>query len=401
MAVRTLACSAIAGVLGLAGALAVGGAARAAPATDYQLPFPCGEEWSGSTRAYHSPSSRAVDFNSPDDLGKPVLAPASGVVTSAVDLGDRSYGRYIKVAHGNDESSLYAHLDAMYVTAGQRVDQGDVIGAVGNSGGSFGSHLHFEERRGSTVITPYFDGVAYHMPQTSRSQNCVNVPVVGDWNNVGADNLGYFQRRGRGYFVQKLGQRTVRLRLGRGIDTPLSGDFDGDGRTDIGVRRKRDGHFLLRGADGTVDQTVQMGGQADTGVSGDWNGDGTTEVGIWRPRTSDFRLRLADGTVQSVDLGSTGSLPVTGDFNGDRRTDVAVYDAATSTWSMRLRTKSAWAAASSVKAGRTYELPVTGDWNGDNITDLGTWNRATGAWTQRTVVHGTARTSVTYFGAQQ
>ena len=34
-----------------------------------------------------------------------------------------------------------------------------ICNAVGNSGGSFGSHLHFEERRGSTVITPYFDGV--------------------------------------------------------------------------------------------------------------------------------------------------------------------------------------------------------------------------------------------------
>ena len=69
-----------------AGATAVvlcGGAASAsaAPAPDYEIPFLCGSEWTGSTRSYHSPSSDSVDFNGLDDLGAPVSSP--GWPTSA------------------------------------------------------------------------------------------------------------------------------------------------------------------------------------------------------------------------------------------------------------------------------------------------------------------------------
>ena len=54
--------------------LGSGGAAYAAPSVDQELPFPCGERWVGSTRASHSPSFWSIDFNAPDDLGKPVVA---------------------------------------------------------------------------------------------------------------------------------------------------------------------------------------------------------------------------------------------------------------------------------------------------------------------------------------
>ena len=58
------------------------GAAFAAPLADYQMPFSCNQEWSGSTRSYHSPSSKSVDFNRDGDLGASVLAAASGVVST-------------------------------------------------------------------------------------------------------------------------------------------------------------------------------------------------------------------------------------------------------------------------------------------------------------------------------
>lgn len=395
MLVRVVASAATASAV-----LLTAGAAQAAPVADYQLPFACHQEWTGTTRTSHSPSPNAIDFNGLEDLGKPVLAAESGVVTAATDLGRSSYGRYIKIAHGNDESTLYAHLDTMYVVAGQRVDQGQLIGTVGTSGGSTGPHLHFEERRGSSVVVPYFDGVAYRMPQTSASRNCVNVPVAGDWNNDGSDNLGVFERQERGFFLKKTKASTVRTQVGRGIDSPFVGDWDGDGTTDLGVRRKLTGRFVLRTSAGTVDRSIVLGGPGDIGVAGDWNGDGLTEVGIWRPRTTDFLVRRASGVIQTVDLGTLSSLPVTGDFDGDGRTDVGVYDSATATWSLRHREGRGWGHATSVKAGLTYELPVTGDWNGDGVTDLATWNRETGAWTRRVVDSGAARTTTRYFGAQ-
>ena len=50
------------------------------------------------------------------------------------------------VDHGNGWSTLYAHLLSQWVTTGQSVDQGQIIGQVGSTGGSTGPHLHFEER---------------------------------------------------------------------------------------------------------------------------------------------------------------------------------------------------------------------------------------------------------------
>ena len=72
------------------------------------MPFPCGEVWTGSTRAGHSPSVRAVDFNYPGgDLGKPVVAAAPGtVITAVVGRKKKSYGQYVVIDHGNGESSL-------------------------------------------------------------------------------------------------------------------------------------------------------------------------------------------------------------------------------------------------------------------------------------------------------
>jgi len=81
----------------LAGVLAVGlvagplaGAAAASGAGRHHLPFACGQDWTGSTRPKHQPSVDSIDFNRADDLGRLVLASASGLVTRVEDTGARS-----------------------------------------------------------------------------------------------------------------------------------------------------------------------------------------------------------------------------------------------------------------------------------------------------------------------
>ena len=63
------------------------------------MPFPCGQEWTGTTRDSHSPSSKAVDWNRADDLGDQVVAAAPGVVTTAVPNGTSGYGRTVRIEH--------------------------------------------------------------------------------------------------------------------------------------------------------------------------------------------------------------------------------------------------------------------------------------------------------------
>jgi hypothetical protein len=86
--------------------------------------------------------------------GEGVYATDAGVVVYA-GWNNYGYGNMIMVDHGNNFQSLYAHLSGISVQCGQSVGQGDVIGAIGNTGRSTGSHLHFEIRAISSWVNPW------------------------------------------------------------------------------------------------------------------------------------------------------------------------------------------------------------------------------------------------------
>ncbi len=140
---------------------------------NFQLPFPCGQGWLGSTRTDHSPQL-AVDFNRTDDLGDTVVAAASGTISRVSNLGNTSYGRWIEINHGNGYTTRYAHLATQVVSVGQRVARGQKIGTVGNTGGSTGPHLHYEQRRYGYTQTAKFNGSSarYWGTYSYASKNC-------------------------------------------------------------------------------------------------------------------------------------------------------------------------------------------------------------------------------------
>jgi hypothetical protein len=361
--------------------------ASAALAPDYEMPFPCAQQWTGTSRATHSPSPDAIDFNRTDDLGALLVAAAPGTVSRVADLGDVSYGLYIIVDHGNGSSTLYAHLQSVLVVLGQRVDQGTVLGHVGDSGGVTGAHLHFEERVSGTDQPAWFHQTPFVMGTTQASANCPQVPVTGNWNASRASEVGTFARTATGgvFRLATSATTTEEVRFGRSVDLPITGDWNGDGRTDLGVKYPGARKFRLRHSDGTV-TTVLFGGNMDRPVTGDWNGDGRTDIGIWHPATAAFRLRADDGTVLGVRLGSVGSQPVTGDWNGDGITDLGVFDQATATFTLRTVGADGTTRLAYVTFGSAADLPVTGDWNGDGRTDVGVWSPATATYSLRTAL---------------
>ncbi|GMU43030.1 MAG: peptidoglycan DD-metalloendopeptidase family protein [Xanthomonadales bacterium] len=174
--------------------------ATAAPA--YQMPFACGETWSLTTFSHHNPL-RAVDMNRSGDLGDPVVAAAAGTVSVRRDLGNSSYGRYLVVNHGSGHDTLYAHLQSFSVSVGQSVRQGQRLGYVGNTGGSQGPHLHFEERYQGSAQPIRFDGRAlpYYGTVSWTSRNsCGGGNVTGVVNTNGTP-LNVRSGPGTGYSV--------------------------------------------------------------------------------------------------------------------------------------------------------------------------------------------------------
>ncbi|MBI3945478.1 MAG: peptidoglycan DD-metalloendopeptidase family protein [Armatimonadetes bacterium] len=91
-----------------------------------------------------------VDFGAP--AGTPIRTGGDGVVVHAGWWG--GYGNCIVIAHGAGRSTLYGHCSSVAVSAGQTVRRGQVIGRVGSTGFSTGSHLHFEVRRSGVPVNP-------------------------------------------------------------------------------------------------------------------------------------------------------------------------------------------------------------------------------------------------------
>jgi murein DD-endopeptidase MepM/ murein hydrolase activator NlpD len=103
-----------------------------------------------------SPFRSGVEFHKGLDIstrfGKEVVAPADGlVIMSSYDSQD---GNFVKIDHGRGLATGFAHLSRMAVKQGMRVKRGDIIGYVGDTGRSTGSHLHYSVFVNNVPVNP-------------------------------------------------------------------------------------------------------------------------------------------------------------------------------------------------------------------------------------------------------
>lgn len=106
-----------------------------------------------------------MDLASP--AGTPVMATGDGIVETAERQS--GYGNVVRISHGYNYSSVYAHLGQISVAEGDRVSRGQVIGKVGSTGKSTGPHLHYEIRFKGEHLNPvnfYFSDLS---PQEYRT----------------------------------------------------------------------------------------------------------------------------------------------------------------------------------------------------------------------------------------
>ncbi len=101
-----------------------------------------------------------VDLAAPVDA--PIRAVASGRVMYSDPLG--GYGKLVVIQHEDGITSHYGHCNALKVSPGQTIRAGEIIGTVGSTGISTGSHLHFEIRKNGEPTDPesFLPGLASH-----------------------------------------------------------------------------------------------------------------------------------------------------------------------------------------------------------------------------------------------
>ena len=233
--------------------------------------------------------------------------------------------------------------------------------AVGYSAASMAS------RFGLTSVT----SVTVGAPGTSA--RLAGVTVVGTLNGStvtrtynGMQARSILGVRSPGFTIARLTQPVV----SNGI--PVSGDWNGDGRTDIGWFK--DGVWSLRWPDGTT-RTVSLGAAGDRPVVGDWNNNGSDGIGVFRDGQWSLRNTIAGAeTPITFTYGQAHDLPVVGHWTGASADGIGVVRKGV--WLMRSQPSAGPATLTASFPGSG--LPVMGDWDNNGLATpgwfgLGVW----------------------------
>ena len=155
-------------------------------------------------------------------------------------------------------------------------------------------------------------------------------------------------------------------------------DFEGDGRTDIGIFRPTGGEWWIDFSLPTLQtRALQFGASTDMITPADFTGDGLTDIAFWRPATGQwFVLRSENLSFFAFGFGTGGDIPAPGDFDGDRKADAAVFRPSTGTWFILKST----GPLSIVQFGVNGDIPVVADYDGDGRSDIAIFRPSNGQW---------------------
>lgn len=126
----------------------------------------------------HARMHKGIDI--PGPVGTPIYATADGIVSRAERAS--GYGNLVEISHGNDMSTRYGHLSKLIAQPNQRVRRGQLIGLMGSTGRSTGSHLHYEVRIAGVAVNPlpFVTGSERAMAMNANPPVAMGGPSSGD-----------------------------------------------------------------------------------------------------------------------------------------------------------------------------------------------------------------------------
>lgn len=163
-------------------------------------------------------------------------------------------------------------------------------------------------------------------------------------------------------------------------------DFDGDGKTDIGIFRPNGSGsewWVNRSSTGQT-FALQFGGSTDKITPADYTGDGKADIAFFRPLSGEwYVLRSEDFSFFALPFGTNGDVPAPADYDADGKADFAVFRPSSSTWFI---SQSSGVPTRIFQFGATGDQPVVADYDGDGKADIGIFRPAAGGaewWIQR------------------
>jgi hypothetical protein len=209
-------------------------------------------------------------------------------------------------------------------------------------------------------------------------------PVQGDYDGDGKTDFSVFRPsatpgvNSNWYLTYSNNGSWAGIPFGTKDDVPAVADYDGDGKTDIAVFRGDNGlgyWFYLRSSDGVL-VSFQFGVATDKAIPRDFDGDGKSDVTVWRESAGTFyTVRSSDNLLQTQTGGQAGDIQVSADYDGDGKADYAVRRGAD--W---LYVQSTNGAVQLITWQQAGDKEVQNDYDGDGKVDIAVWRPSNGTW---------------------
>jgi hypothetical protein len=204
-----------------------------------------------------------------------------------------------------------------------------------------------------------------------------DTPLPGDYDGDGdADELVV---RPGSYYLWFGNLPTFTVVWGIDGDIPMAADFNGDGTTDLCVFRPSYGIWYINYRTLATDTSFQWGTPGDVPIPADYDGDGNADAAVYRPSTNMVYIRRSSnpGSPWIWPFGQNGDIPLP--FNNtSTQIYVGLYRPSTGQWF--LLAPSTGTVYSIGTWGLESDVPIPNDWNGGGVTDKAIWRPTTGLW---------------------
>ncbi|GEM_PF-457837 len=226
-----------------------------------------------------------------------------------------------------------------------------------------------------TDLSVYRGGIWYTTNSFNQSFNALqfgvstDTPVPGDYDGDGKTDKALWRASNGNFYIFNSGNSTVTIaHWGQNGDRPVPGDYDGDKRNDYAIYRPTEGNWYIYKTSNNTFTITTFGVSSDLTAQADYTGDGITDIGVFRPSTGVwYAISSNTGSAIITQFGVNNDIPVKGDFDGDNKNDIAVYRPSTGVW---YALRSSDGTAYIVQFGVSTDIPVPGDYDADDKTDV-------------------------------